>query len=127
MSDGLVTTKSTFDFSTTLSRLMAAIMAKSMTLFAVVDHADGAHVAGLALEPTTLVIFGNAKGGTPLMQKNQRAGLDLPLKVLVWQDATGVYLTANDPRWVAQRHGLDGAMADGLAAALKGLMEEAGR
>jgi uncharacterized protein (DUF302 family) len=125
MTDGLVTAKSTFDFPTTLSRLMEAIMEKSLTLFAVVDHADGAHVAGLELEPTTLVVFGNAKGGTPLMQKNQRAGLDLPLKVLVWQDASGVYLTANDPHWIAQRHGLEAGVAESLAAVLKHLVDEA--
>jgi uncharacterized protein (DUF302 family) len=127
MNDGLITARSANDFSTTVSRLTAAIMARSMTLFAVVDHADGAELAGLELGPTTLVIFGNAKGGTPLMQKNQRAGIDLPLKVLVWQGATGVWLTANDSAWIAQRHGLDARLADGLAAALQAVMDEAAR
>jgi uncharacterized protein (DUF302 family) len=127
MNDGLVTTKSANDFSTTVSRLAAAIMARSMTLFAIVDHADGAELAGLELGPTTLLIFGDAKGGTPLMQENQRTGIDLPLKVLVWRDSAGVWLTANDPIWIAQRHGLNTRLAESLAAALKAVMDEAAR
>ena len=127
MNDGLVTTKSVNDFSTTVSRLAAAIMARSMTLFAIVDHADGAGLAGLELGPTTLLIFGNTKGGTPLMQENQRAGIDLPLKVLVWRDSASVWLTANDPVWIAQRHGLNTRLAESLAAALKAVMDEAAR
>jgi len=127
MNEGLLTTKSAHDFATTLSRLIAGVATRQMTLFAVVDHADGARVAGLELDPTTLVVFGNAKGGTPLMQRNQRAGLDLPLKVLIWQDAGGVWLTANDPGWIAARHGLEPTAAHGLATALKTLTEEAAR
>ena len=127
MNEGLTTVQSAHDFGTTLSRLIVAITARQMTLFAVVDHADGAHIAGLDLNPTTLVMFGNAKGGTPLMQKNQRTGLDLPLKVLVWQDANGVWLTANDPGWIAARHGLEPSAASALAAVLEALTAEAAR
>jgi uncharacterized protein (DUF302 family) len=59
------------------------------------------------LRPTELLIFGNAKGGTPLMQSNQEIGLDLPLKALVWQDATSdTWISYNDPAWLAKRHGL---------------------
>ena len=87
-------------------------------------HAAGATSAGLELRPTTLVVFGNPVAGTPLMQAVQTAGIDLPLKALVWQDAQGaVHLTYNDPVWIAARHGLDrgaeqavAAMAAGLAA-----------
>jgi len=125
--DGLVTTPSANDFATTLGRLIAAIAARQMTLFAVIDHADGAHIAGLDLDPTTLVVFGNAKGGTPLMQQNRRIGLDLPLKVLVWQDSGGVRLTASDPGWIAARHGLQPGAADGLKAVLEALTAEAAR
>ncbi|HUO97840.1 MAG TPA: DUF302 domain-containing protein [Rhizomicrobium sp.] len=125
MTDGLVTTKSAYDIVMTLSRLTDAIAARAMTVFAVIDHADGAKAAGMELGPTTLVIFGNARGGTPLMQKNQRAGIDLPLKALVWQNSAGVWLTVNDPAWITRRHGLDAGQSEGLAAALKALTEQA--
>jgi uncharacterized protein (DUF302 family) len=78
-----------------------------MTVFTRIDHAAGAAEAGLTLRPTELLIFGNAKGGTPLMQSNQTIGIDLPLKALVWQDASGkTWLSYNDPGWLAKRHGL---------------------
>jgi uncharacterized protein (DUF302 family) len=105
--DGLITTQSSFDPETTLQKLEAIVQAKGLTVFAKVDHAAGAAQVGLPLRPTTLVIFGNAKGGTPLMQAAQTSGIDLPLKALVWQDASGVtWLSYNDPAWVAKRHGL---------------------
>jgi uncharacterized protein (DUF302 family) len=95
-----------------------------MTVFARIDHAAGAAAVGLSLRPTELLIFGNAKGGTPLMQSTQTIGIDLPLKALVWQDASGsTWLSYNDPSWLAKRHGLSreveatlGAMAAALDA-----------
>ena len=123
--DGLVTLKSAHDFPTTLSRLTAAIVAKGATIFAIIDHADGAELAGLELRPTTLVIFGNPAAGTPLMQENQRAGIDLPLKALIWQDESGVFLTYNDPAWIAERHNLNRDSTASLAAALKAFGEQA--
>jgi uncharacterized protein (DUF302 family) len=72
-----------------MERLEAAVKAKGLTSFARIDHAAGAAEAGLSLRPTELLIFGNAKGGTPLMQLDQTVGIDLPLKALVWQDASG--------------------------------------
>ncbi len=76
-----------------------------MKVFARIDHAAGATEAGLELRPTELIIFGNARGGTPLMQASQTAGIDLPLKVLVWQDATGkTQVSYNEPSWIVQRH-----------------------
>jgi uncharacterized protein (DUF302 family) len=69
--------------------LEAALGAKQLTLFARIDHAAGAAEVGMALRPTTVVIFGNARGGTPLMQAQQTIGLDLPLKMLVWEDGDG--------------------------------------
>ena len=81
-----------------------------MALFARIDHAAGAAQAGLALRPTEVLIFGNAKAGTPLMQSDQTIGIDLPLKALVWQDASGkVWLSYNEPSWIARRHGLTAA------------------
>ena len=122
--DGLVTLKSSHDFAATLERLTAALEAKGVRVFARIDHAAGATSAGLELRPTTLVVFGNPVAGTPLMQAAQTAGIDLPLKALVWQDGQGaVHLTYNDPAWIAARHGLERsadqavtAMAAGLAA-----------
>ena len=78
-----------------------------MTVFARIDHAAGAAEVGLTLAPTELIIFGNARGGTPLMQSAQTVGIDLPLKVLVWQDAANkTWLSYNEPAWIARRHGI---------------------
>jgi uncharacterized protein (DUF302 family) len=102
---GLITLHSAHDFATTLARLTAALEAKGIAVFARIDHAAGAARAGLSLRPTTLLIFGNPAAGTPLMQDAQTAGIDLPLKILVWE-ADGVNLSYNDPAWIAARHGL---------------------
>lgn len=127
--DGLTTIQSSFGPQDTVRRLEAAVKAKGMTVFARIDHAAGAAEVGLALRPTELLIFGNAKGGTPLMQSDQTMGIDLPLRALVWQDAAGnTWLSYNDPSWLAQRHGL-GAEATttvrALTAALNALAKAA--
>src|SRR5215831_5438365 len=96
--EGLVTVKSAFGPQETMNRFEAEVRARGMTVFAHVDHAAGAAAAGLSLRPTDLLIFGTAKAGTPLMESVQTAGIDLPLKVLVWQDASGsTWLSYNDP------------------------------
>jgi uncharacterized protein (DUF302 family) len=106
---GLVTIQSSYGPKDTMDRLEAEVKAKGMTVFARIDHAAGAAGMGLSLRPTELLIFGNAKGGTPLMQSVQTIGIDLPLKALVWQDASGkTWLSYNDPAWLAERHGLSG-------------------
>jgi uncharacterized protein (DUF302 family) len=85
----------------------------------------GAAQVGLALRPTELLIFGNAAAGTPLMQAAQTIGIDLPLKVLAWEDASGrVWLSYNDPGWLAQRHGLDRA-AGAMTAMLASIAQKA--
>jgi uncharacterized protein (DUF302 family) len=107
MADGLTTIPSSFAAKDTMDRLEAAVKAKGLTVFARVDHAAGAAAVGLPLRPTELLIFGNARGGTPLMQADQAVGIDLPLKALVYEDASGkVWLVYNNPAWLAQRHGL---------------------
>jgi len=107
--DGLTTIPSSYGPKDTMNRLEAAVKAKGMTIFARIDHAAGASAAGLSLRPTEVLIFGNAKGGTPLMQSVQTIGLDLPLKALVWQDISGkTRLSYHDPAWLAKRHGLSG-------------------
>jgi uncharacterized protein (DUF302 family) len=115
--DGLVTIPSAYSVDDTISRFEAALQAKGVTLFAKVDHGAGAVEAGMTLRPTFLLIFGSARAGTLLMQANQRIGVDLPLKALVWQDADEkVWLTYNDPAWLAARHRLGAAGAEAVAA-----------
>jgi uncharacterized protein (DUF302 family) len=102
---GLVSVPSKHSAAVTLDRLEAAFRQKGIHVFARIDHAAGANVAGLSLRPTTVILFGNPQVGTPLMQGNQTAGIDLPLKVLVWEDDAGrAWLTYNDPRYLAERH-----------------------
>jgi uncharacterized protein (DUF302 family) len=114
---GLVNVRSQFGPEETVNRLEAELAAKGMTVFARVDHAAGAEAVGLALQPTEVLIFGNARGGTPLMQAGRTIGLDLPIRTLVWQDAThATWLTYNDPRWLARRHGLGPEAGEGVAA-----------
>ena len=121
--NGLVTVRSNFSVNQTVARLIASVTSKGMTIFAVVDHGDGAAIADMSLRPTQLVLFGNAKGGTPLMQENQIAGIDLPLKALAWEDGEGkVWLSYNDPAWIAQRHGLGAASAAAVNAMAAGLL-----
>jgi uncharacterized protein (DUF302 family) len=125
---GLTTIKSSHAPQETMNRLEAAVRAKGLTVFARIDHAGGASAAGLSLRPTEVLIFGNANGGTPLMQSVQTAGIDLPLKALVWQDAAGeTWLSWNDPAWLAARHGLDGmeTLIGKLAALLDDLAKTA--
>jgi uncharacterized protein (DUF302 family) len=127
--DGLTTLRSSFGPMDTMNRLEAVVKAKGMMVFARIDHAAGAKEVGLSLRPTELLVFGNAKGGTPLMKSAQTIGIDLPLKALVWQDETGsTWLSYNDPNWLAKRHGL-GHEVDGpvnaMAAVLAGLAKAA--
>jgi len=105
--EGLTTIPSKFDPKETTERLETELRAQGMKIFARIDHAAGAREAGLDLRPTEVIIFGNARGGTPLMQSVQTAGIDLPLKALVWQDAANkTWISYNEPTWIAQRHGL---------------------
>jgi uncharacterized protein (DUF302 family) len=127
--DGLITMRSSFGPEETMKRLEAEVTAKGMTVFAHVDHAAGAAAAGLPLRPTYLLIFGAAKGGTPLMQAAQTIGIDLPLKALVWQDEAGVtFLSYNDPAFLTHRHGVGDAgkpVVDAMSGALKAVAAKA--
>lgn len=124
--EGLTVASSQFDPATTMNRLVAAVEKRGIGILARIDHAAAAEKAGLALRPTELLIFGNPKVGTALMQVQQTAGIDLPLKALVWSDASGkTWLAYDNPDWIAARHGIMEAdntvkaMTAGLAAIAK--------
>jgi uncharacterized protein (DUF302 family) len=120
--DGLITVPSSYGPQETMAKLEAEVKAKGLTVFAHVDHAAAATAVGMKLAPTDLLIFGNAKGGTPLMQAAQTVGIDLPLKVLVWQDAAGkTFVSYNDPAWIANRHEL-GPETEATVKALSGAL-----
>ena len=127
--DGLTSKRSSFGPEQTMKRLEAEVKARGLTVFAHVDHAAGAAAVDMPLRSTDLLIFGNARGGTPLMQSVQSIGIDLPLKMLVWQDDNGVtWVSYNDPAWLAHRHGLDDstkATVNALTAALNAIATKA--
>jgi uncharacterized protein (DUF302 family) len=128
MEEGLVAVASRYPEPETMQRLLAALAKRDLTVFARIDHAANAAAVGMPLRPTEVVLFGNPKGGTALMQDRQTAGIDLPLKALVWQDAEGkVWLGYNAPDWIAARAGLGAASAGAVGAmtkALAGIAEE---
>jgi uncharacterized protein (DUF302 family) len=120
--DGFVTSLSSFGPKETMDRLVAALTGCGMSILARIDHAAAAAKVGMYLRPTEILIFGNPRAGTPLMQATQTIGIDLPLKALVWQDAAGkTWLSYNDPASIAQRHGL-GHEVDATVAALTGVL-----
>src|SRR5215471_5886717 len=129
MIDGLISILSRFGPKETMDRLEAQVKAKGFVVFARIDHAAGAAAVGMSLRPTEVLIFGNARGGTPLMQAGQSIGIDLPLKALVHEDEAGkVWLSYNDRSWIAQRHGLSAAVAanvQAMASALDALAKQA--
>jgi len=106
---GMVSIKSAYDVATTADRLETALSKSGMTVFTRINHSDGAMNVGMQLRPTELIIFGNPKVGTPLMQCNQSAAIDLPQKALVWQDEKGqVWFSYNDPAYLVGRHNITG-------------------
>jgi len=128
--NGLISVKSPHDVATTADQLEAVLKSKGMNVFGRVNHAAGAEKAGLSLRPTELVIFGNPKVGTPLMNCAQSVAIDLPQKALIWQDEAGqVWLAYNDPAYLGDRHKIEGcdevlkkvsgALANFAAAATK--------
>lgn len=107
--NGLISVKSAFDVNTTADRLEQALSDKGMTLFARVRHSDGAEKVGISLRPTQLLIFGNPKVGSPLIACAPSVAIDLPQKALISQDENNqVWLTYNDPQYLAQRHAITG-------------------
>lgn len=125
--DGLVAVKSPHSAKATMDKLEGIVKQRGLNVFARIDHAAGAAKVGKTLRPTEVLIFGNPQGGTPFMECTQTAGIDLPLKALVWEDASAqVWLGYNDPAFLAQRHGVPQcAVAENLRKALAGLAEAA--
>jgi uncharacterized protein (DUF302 family) len=113
--DGMVTKLSPWSVADTVSRLLAAVTAKGMKVFAVIDHSGEARAAGLALRETKVVIFGSPQAGTPVMVAAPLAALDLPLKVLVWADGDRTKVSYTSPGTLAARYGLGEELAGRLA------------
>jgi len=123
--DGLITQPCAGTVDAVVQRIEALAEARGLTVFARVDHASGARAAGLSLPPTVLLVLGDARAGTPLMAMARTAGVDLPLRVLVWDDDGAVWLTYNDPAWIAARHGV-GSDADPTILAMSAFLQRVG-
>lgn len=123
--DGLIAVKSPFPAKETMNRFEENAKQRGLDIFVRIDHAAGAARVGKTLRPTEVLIFGNPQSGTPFIECAQSVGIDLPLKVLVWEDAQGqVWLGYNDPAFLAQRHGAAQCPSvGGLSKALSGLAE----
>ncbi|TQV89246.1 DUF302 domain-containing protein [Aliikangiella coralliicola] len=107
--DGIVSVASSNSVKTTADRLEKILKEKGMTVFARIDHTAGAKKAGKDLRPTELIIFGNPKVGTPLMQCQQKVAIDLPQKALIWRNDSGqVWLSYNNPEYLIERHQIKG-------------------
>jgi uncharacterized protein (DUF302 family) len=105
--DGIISKESKYSVPETLDRVDALLRSKGIKIFVRVDHSGEAEKAGLKMPPTQLLIFGNPKGGTPVMLAAPTAAIDLPLKALAWQDGDGkVWLSYNDPEYLKRRFGL---------------------
>ena len=125
--EGLKVSRSRHGVPETQERLEVAIARYGMTVFARVDHGAGAEKSGLVLRPTVVVMFGNPRSGTPLMQEAPTIAIDLPLRMVIWQDAEGAtWLGYNDPVWIARRHGIvDDGSIDLIIEALGAIANEA--
>jgi uncharacterized protein (DUF302 family) len=127
MDTGITRIVSPHSVPQTMERLESLLKERGIMIFARIDFSGDAARAGLTMQPEQMLIFGNPKAGTPLMQSVPAAGLDLPLKALVWEDAAGhTQIAYNDPQYIIRRHGLDAALAANLAAVVP-LIERATR
>ena len=123
--NGLIHLDSKHSVDDTLQRLQQLLQEKNVKVFALIDHSGEAAKAGLAMRPTKLLIFGNPKAGTPLMQAAPSAAIDLPMKALVWEDIDGsVRLTYNDPSYLQERHKIPAELIPNIAG-ISTLLEKA--
>jgi uncharacterized protein (DUF302 family) len=124
--NGIVNLASNHSVNETVERLKGILHAKAVTLFAIIDHSGEAEKAGMTMRPTKLLIFGNPKAGTPLMLAAPSSAIDLPLKILVWEDATGkAWISYNSPAYLKKRHGLPLELMPNIAV-IEGLAAQAG-
>lgn len=104
---GIISIMSRYSVAESAERILAALQAKEITIFAVIDQSGEAEKVGLALRPTQLIIFGDPKAGTALMSAAPSLAIDLPLKALIWEDAGGqVQVSYNSPKYLQRRHAL---------------------
>jgi uncharacterized protein (DUF302 family) len=116
--NGLLQVASTHSVDETVKRLESVLAERGVRVFAVVDHSGEAEKVGMKMRPTKLVIFGNPKGGTPLMIAAPSLAIDLPLKALIWEDESGkVWITYNSPEYLQQRHGVPEELIKNIAVA----------
>src|SRR5579862_7191377 len=126
MNKGIVDKASNYSVDETVERLKGILQNKGVTVFAVVDHSGEAEKVGMKMRPTKLVIFGSPKAGTPLMLATPSVAIDLPLKILVWEDNQGkVWLLYNSSEYLKERHGLPQELLQNIAI-VQTLAEKAG-
>lgn len=114
--NGMVHLSSPYTVAETMQRLESALKARSLTIFAIVDHSGEAEKLGMKMHPTKLAIFGSPKGGTPAMLAAPTLAIDLPLKALVWEDAGGkVWVSYNTAEYLRQRHNIPDDLVKNLA------------
>jgi uncharacterized protein (DUF302 family)/uncharacterized membrane protein YidH (DUF202 family) len=114
---GIIDTPSNHSVDQTVERLKGLLEAKGVALFALVDHSGEAEKVGMKMRPTRLLIFGNPRAGTPVMRAAPSSALDLPLKILIWEDAQGkVWVTYNSPDYLQERHGIPRELLQNIAA-----------
>ena len=114
--NGIIDKRSHHSVDQTVEKLKGILQAKGVTLFALIDHSGEAEKAGLTMRPTKLLIFGNPKAGTPLMLASPHSAIDLPLKILVWEDAEGqVWVSYNSPAYLLERYGLPRDLLQNIA------------
>ena len=114
--NGIVDIPSNHSVDETVDRVKSILQSKGITLFALIDHSGEAEKVGMKMPPTKLLIFGNPKGGTPLMLAAPSVAIDLPLKILVWEDGQGkVWLSYNSPEYLKERHGLPADLLPNIA------------
>jgi uncharacterized protein (DUF302 family) len=115
-SKGIVDKRSNYSLDQTVERLEGILQSKGVTLFAMIDHSGEAAKVGMKMRPTKLLIFGNPKGGTPLMLAAPSSAIDLPLKILVWEDGQGqAWVSYNSPAYLQKRHGLPSDLVPNIA------------
>ena len=113
---GLINIPTTHSVDEAIERLKKTLQSKGVTIFALIDHSGEAEKAGMKMRPTKLLIFGNPKASTPLMLAAPSAAIDLPLKILIWEDASGqVFITYNSPEFLRERHGLPPELMQNVA------------